>query len=162
MNWLDIVIIVVIGIGAFIGLRKGIIRMSLTLAGLIVGIVVAGRYYEPLSQYLTCISSPTWAGIAAFSIIFIGIMVVAALLSRLLEKAASAIMLGWANRVVGAILGFLMGSLFCGAVLAIWVKYLGTPGAVTESQIAPLLLNVFPRVLALLPQDFDSVRSFFQ
>ena len=161
MNWLDIVLIVVIGIATFIGLRKGIISMSLTLAGLIVGIVVAGRYYVPFSQYLTCISSTTWARIAAFSIIFIGILVIAALLSRLLEKAASAIMLGWANRLVGAILGFLMGSLFCGAVLALWIKYLGTPGTVTESQIAPLLLNVFPGVLALLPEDFDTVRSFF-
>jgi len=162
MNWLDIVLIVVIGIAAFIGLRKGIIKMSLTLAGLILGIVVAGRYYVTFSQYLTFISSTTWSRIAAFSIIFIGIMVIAALLARLLEKAASEIMLGWANRLVGAILGFLMGALFCGAVLAVWVKYLGSPGTVTDSQIAPLLLNVFPRVLALLPGDFDSVRSFFQ
>ncbi|MFO8143964.1 MAG: CvpA family protein [Dehalococcoidales bacterium] len=162
MNWLDIVLIVVIGIATFIGLRKGIIKMSLTLAGLIGGIVVAGRYYVPFSQYLTCISSTIWARIAAFSIIFIGIMVIAALLAKLLEKAASAIMLGWTNRLVGAILGFVMGSLFCGAVLAVWIKYLGTPGTVTESQIAPLLLNVFPRVLTLLPEDFETVRSFFQ
>ena len=162
MNWLDIVLIVVIGIAAFIGLRKGIIKMAITLAGLIVGIIVAGRYYASFSQYLTFISSPTWARIVAFIIIFIGIMIIAALLARLLEKAASAMMLGWANRLVGAVLGFIVGAMLCGAVLAVWVKYIGTPGVVNQSVIAPLILGTFPRVLALLPEEFDSVRSFFQ
>ena len=162
MNWLDIVLIVVIGIAAFIGLRKGIIKMALTLAGLIVGIVVAGRYYASFSQYLTFISSPTWAKVAAFTIIFIGIMMIAALLARLLESTASVIMMGWANRLVGAILGFILGALFCGVILAVWAKYIGTPGVVAQSQVAPVLLGTFPRVLALLPQNFDSVRSFFE
>jgi len=162
MNWLDIVIVVVVGVTAFIGLRKGIIKMALTLAGLIVGIIVAGRYYTSFSQYLSFISSPTWAQVVAFIIIFVGIMITAALLARLLEKAASAMMLGWANRLVGAILGFIVGAMLCGAVLAVWVKYIGRPGVVNQSVIAPLLLSVFPRVLALLPAEFDSVRSFFQ
>ena len=70
-------------------------------------------------------------------------------------------MLGWANRLVGAILGFVVGAMFCGAVLAIWVKYLGVSGAIADSNIAPILLDRFPKVLALLPDDFDAIRSFF-
>jgi membrane protein required for colicin V production len=161
MNWLDIVIIVVVGIATFIGLRKGIIRMVLTVVGLVVGIIVAGRYYTPFSEYLTFISSPSWAKVAAFAIIFIGIMVVAALLSRLLERATSAIMLGWANRLVGAILGFVLGAMFICAILAIWVKYIGMSGTIEQSRLAPILLSQFPRVLALLPDEFDAIRSFF-
>ena len=161
MNWLDIVLIVAIGLTTFIGLRKGIIKMALTLAGLVLGIFLAGRYYLPFSEHLTLISSPTWAKVAAFAIIFIGVMVVAAILARLLERAASAILLGWANRLVGAIIGFVVGAMFCGAVLAIWVKYLGVSGAIADSNIAPILLDQFPKVLALLPDEFDSIRSFF-
>ena len=161
MNWLDIVLVVVIGLATFIGLRKGIIKMALTLAGLVLGIFLAGRYYMPFSEHLTLISSPTWAKVAAFAIIFIGVMVVAAILARLLEKAASVIMLGWANRLVGAILGFVVGAMFCGAFLAIWVKYLGVTGAVADSRIAPVLLDQFPKVLALLPDEFDGIRDFF-
>ncbi len=161
MNWLDIVLIAGIGLTTFIGLRKGIIKMALTLAGLVLGIFLAGRYYVPFSEHLTLISSPTWAKVAAFAIIFIGVMVVAAILARLLERAASAIMLGWANRLVGAIIGFVVGAMFCGAVLAIWVKYLGVSGAIADSNIAPILLDQFPKVLALLPDEFDDIRSFF-
>jgi len=162
MNWLDIVLIVAIGIATFIGLRKGIIKTVLTLAGLILGIFLAGRYYVPFSEQLTLISSPGWAKVAAFVIIFIGVMVIAAVLARLLERVASVIMLGWANRLVGAILGFVVGAMLCGALLAIWVKYLGVSGAIAESNIAPILLDRFPKVLALLPAEFDAVRSFFQ
>ena len=162
MNWLDIVLIVAIGIATFIGLRKGIIKAALTLAGLILGIFLAGRYYSPFSEQLTLITSPGWAKVAAFAIIFIGVMVIAALLARLIERAASVIMLGWVNRLVGAVLGFMLGAIFCGAILAIWVKYLGIPGAITESRIAPILLNEFPRVLALLPSEFDTIRPFFE
>jgi membrane protein required for colicin V production len=161
VNWLDIVLVVLIGLATFIGLRKGIIKMALTLGGLVLGIFLAGRYYTSFSEHLTLISSPTWAKVAAFAIIFIGIMAAAAIVAHFLEKAASAIMLGWANRLVGAVLGFLVGAMFCGAVLAIWVKYLGVSGAITDSNIAPILLDHFPKVLALLPDEFDGIRAFF-
>lgn len=162
MNWLDIVLIVVIGLATFIGFRKGIIRMALTLGGLVLGIFLAGRYYASFAEKLTLISSPTWSKVAAFAIIFIGVMIVAAILARLLEKFASAILLGWVNRLVGAILGFIVGAMFCGAVLAIWSKYLGVPGAMAASRIAPIILDYFPKVLGLLPDEFDAIRSFFR
>ncbi len=162
MNWLDIVIIVVIVIPTFIGLRIGIIKAVISLAGLIVGVILAGYYYAPLSELLSFISQPNIAEIVAFAIILIGIMVIAAVLARFLKWAVSAVMLGWVNRLGGAILGFALGAIFCSALLAIWVRYFGAVGVIVESTLAAVLLNYFPVVLALLPSDFDAIRSFFQ
>lgn len=162
MHWLDTVIIVAVGIAAFIGVRKGIIKVALTLVGLVVGVILAGRYYAPFSQWLSFIPWAGLAKVAAFAIIFIGVMVLATVLARLLKQAASAIMLGWVNHLVGGILGFVVGAMFCGAFLAMWVKFLGVTGAIAESNLAPILLDRFPRVLALLPGEFGTVRSFFQ
>ena len=50
MNWLDIVIIVALAISTFLGLKIGIIKALLSLAGLIVGVILAGRYYAPFSE----------------------------------------------------------------------------------------------------------------
>jgi len=162
MNWLDIVIIVAIVIPTLIGLRIGMIKAALSLAGLIVGVIVAGRYYLPLSEQSSFISQESVAKIAAFIIILVGILVIAGVLARLLKWTASVMMMGWVNHLGGAVFGLLLGAIFCGVLLATWVKFLGVTGAITESNLAFILVDFFPVVLALLPDEFDAVRPFFQ
>ena len=162
MNWLDITIIVLIIIPTFIGLKAGIIKAVLSLAGIIVGVVLAGRFHEALSEQLTFISSVDLAKIAAFALILIVVMIIAAVLATWLKWIVSAILLGWVNRLGGAVFGLLLGAIFCGAILAIWAKFLGVGGPLSESALAPVLLDRFPLILALLPEEFSSVRFFFQ
>jgi len=162
MNWLDIVILIIIIIPTLIGLKVGIIKALLSIAGVIVGVILAGRYYVVLAEHLTFISQPSLAKIAAFAIILIVVMIIAAVLASVIKWVVSAVMLGWVNRLGGAVFGFVLGMIFCGALLAIWVKFVGISGPIHESILAALLLDGFPMVLALLPGEFDSVRSFFQ
>ena len=162
MNWLDIVIIVVIAIFTLFGLRAGIIKAVLSLAGLIVGVILAGRYYAPFSEQLSFIPHDSAAKITAFIIILVVVMIIARVLASLLGKLTSLVLLGWLNRLGGAILGFFLGSFLCGALLATWIKYLGIATPITDSGLAPTLLDRLPMVLALLPDEFDSVRSFFK
>ena len=162
MNWLDIVILILIVVSTLIGLKIGLIKAVLSVVGVIVGVVLAGRYYVILAENLTFISQPSLAKIAAFAIILIVVMVIVAVLATLIKWAVSAMMLGWVNRLGGAVFGFVLGAIFCGALLAMWVKFVGITSAVNESALAVLLLDSFPVVLALLPGEFDSVRSFFQ
>jgi len=162
MNWLDIVIIVAIAITALIGLKIGIIKAVLFLAGLIVGVILAGHFYVPLSEQLAFIPQANIAKIVAFTIILIGVMVIAGVLTKLLKWAASVMMLGWVNHLGGAVFGLVLGAILCSALLATWVKFFGVTGAITESSLTALLLDRFPMVLALLPDEFDVVRSFFQ
>ena len=161
MNWLDVIVVIAIVIFTFLGLRMGIIKAVLSLAGLIVGVVLAGRYYVPFSGGLTFISSDNVAKIVAFAIILIGVMVVARVVAGLLKRVVSMLMLGWIDRVGGAIFGLVLGATLCGALLAIWIKYLGMADAIADSALAFLLLDRLPMVLALLPGEFDGVRSFF-
>ena len=162
MNWLDIVILVIVAIAIFLGLRIGMIKAALSLAGLIIGIILAGRYYVPLSEQLSFIPQAGVAEVVAFTIILIGVMVIAVVLSRLLKWATSAVMLGWVNHLGGAVFGLVLAALLCGALLATWVKFLGIAEVISESSLAVILLDRFPAVLALLPEEFDAIRSFFQ
>ena len=162
MNWLDIVILVVAAITTFLGLRIGIIKAALSLAGLIVGIILAGHYSVPLSEQLPFIPQADVAKVVAFAIILIGVMVIASVLAKLLKWAASAVMLGWVNRLGGAAFGLVLGALFCGALLATWARFLGVAEIINDSNLAVILLDRFPVVLALLPDEFDAIRSFFR
>ena len=162
MNWLNIVIIVVLAISTFRGLKTGIIKAVLSLAGLIVGVILAGQFYVPLAGQLSFIPQAGVAEVVAFAIILIGVMVIAVILARLLKWAASVVMLSWVNHLGGAIFGLVLGAIFCGALLAIWVKWLGVGSTITESIVAAILVDKFPLILALLPDEFDAIRSFFQ
>ena len=161
MHWLDIAIIVLIIIPTIIGLRIGIIKAVLSLAGVIIGVILAGHYHAALAEQLTFISQASLAKIAAFALILLGVMLVAAVLASVLKWLTSMVMLGWVNRLGGAAFGFMLGAIFCSALLAIWAKFIGVEGTLAESNLAALLLNYFPIILALLPGEFDSVRSFF-
>ena len=161
MSWLDIVILVAIAMATFLGLRMGLIKAVLVLAGIIVGVILAGHYSGPLGERLAFIPGEGIAEVVAFAIILIGVLLIAAVLARLLTWTAKAIMLGWVNRLGGAIFGLLLGAIFCSAFLAMWVNFVGMEEAIAESAIAPILLDRLPMVLALLPGEFDGVRSFF-
>jgi len=163
MNWLDIVIIVALAISTFLGLRMGIIKAVLSLAGVIVGVVLAGQYYIALADALPFLSETSDAAkIVSFAIILIVVMVIATVAARFLKWAASVMMLSWVNHLGGAVFGLSLGAIFCGALLAIWVKWLGAGSIIAESIVAAVLLDKFPLILALLPDEFDAIRSFFQ
>jgi membrane protein required for colicin V production len=161
MNWLDIVIVVLIVVPVFLGLKAGIVKALFTVAGVIVGVVLAGRFSDSLAGIFSFISNPGAAKVVAFAIILLAVMIVAVVLAMLVKWALSAVLLGWVNRLGGAILGLILGFIFCGALLTMWVKFLGMSSPVEGSLLAGVLLNGFPVVLALLPSEFDSVRSFF-
>lgn len=162
MNWLDIGILVIMATSAFLGLRIGIIKAILSLAGLVVGVILAGRFYSPLAGQLSFIPQAGVAEVVAFAIIIMGIMLIASVLAKVVKWIASVVMLGWVNYLGGAVFGLTLGAILCSALLAIWVKFLGTAGILSQSSLAAILLDRFPAVLALLPGEFDMIRSFFE
>ncbi len=155
MNWLDIAIIVAIAVTTLVGLKIGLIKAILSLAGLIIGVILAGRFYVPLSEQLTFISQATLAKVVAFAIILIGVMIIASVLARLLKWAASVMMLGWINRLGGAVFGLVLGALLWGAFLTLWVQVFGAGETIINSSLANLLLS-FPLPFSLLPGEFGS------
>ena len=161
MSWLDIVLLVVLGLATLFGLKTGLIKTVLSLAGMIIGVILAGNYYVVLSERLTFITNEGLARIVAFAIILIGIMIIASILARFLKWATSLVLLGWVNRLGGAVFGFIMAGILCGAAIAVWINFFGAGSTIANSAIAGILLERLPLVLALLPGEFDSVSSIF-
>jgi membrane protein required for colicin V production len=160
MNWLDILILITLVASVIGGLATGIVRGVVNLAGLVLGIFLAGMYYDTVAGWLSFIHNAAAANTVAFIGIIAVIMVLAGLVGGLLHKIISGIMLGWLDHLLGAVLGLLIGAVSWGALLAIWVKYFNAD-AVSGSALAKILLDKFPLVLNLLPSSFDSVKTFF-
>jgi membrane protein required for colicin V production len=160
MNWLDILILVTLAASVIGGLATGIVRGVVNLAGLLLGIFLAGMYYETVGGWLGFIHNADVANTIGFILIIAVVMVVTGIIGGILHKVVSAIMLGWLDHLIGGVLGLLMGAISWGALLAIWVKFFNAD-IVSGSNLARILLDKFPLVLALLPSSFDSVKNFF-
>jgi membrane protein required for colicin V production len=162
MNWLDIVIIIILGIQVVTGFIQGFVKALGGLIGLILGIILAGRYYENLASGLfSFISNSDVANVVAFVVILVVVWGIFSIIASLLTKIVSVAFLGLVNRIAGAVFGLVMGALFVGAALAIWARYFGTH-SLSDSVLATFLLDKFPVVLGLLPSQFDSIKDFFQ
>jgi len=161
MNWLDAILIIFGILSVLGGLRTGIIRSILPLAGLIIGLFLALRYYIPSGELMSFLPQPDVAKWVAFAIILIVVLLIAGGLAKLLSWGVSSFMLGWLDHVLGAIWGLLFGAVVYAALLAIWVKFFGEATVITGSPIATFLLDRFSTVLGLLPDEFEVVRNFF-
>jgi len=160
MHWLDIILLIALVVPTFIGLRQGLIKAVLSLVGLIVGVILAGAFYQQVAKIFGFIDNPDIANIVAYVLILVVVLVIAAVAAKLLKAFIKIVMLGWVNSAGGAVFGFIMGMIFLGAIIATWEKFFG-PDMLAESFIAEFLLDKFPIVLGLLPKEFDVVRDFF-
>ena len=160
MHWLDILLLVALVIPTFFGLKQGLIKAVLSLVGLIVGVILAGSFYKQLAGILGFIDNPDIANVVAYVLILVVVLVIAAVAAKLLKTFIKVVMLGWVNTAGGAVFGFFIGMIFLGAILATWEKFFG-PDMLVNSFIDGFLLDKFPLVLGLLPQEFDVVRDFF-
>ena len=161
MNWVDVVIIIYLALSIISGFAQGLIRSLLSIIGLIVGILLASHFYKQLGDILTFISNRNVADIVAFIVILLAVMGIAALIGLVLRSIIKAIMLGWVDKLGGAVLGLILGALSVSAILAIVVKYTNT-SLITDSKLAAFFLDKFPLVLVLLPGEFDTIRNFFK
>ena len=163
MNGLDILIGITLALGAFTGVRKGIVGMLLPLVGLVIGVHQAGRHYQALAERVFS-SQASSMQIISFVLIVLAFIFAASLAASLISRALSLILLGWLNGLLGGVLGLLLAMMAWGTLLALLLLFpaLAPEGLIRDSFLASLILERFPLLLALLPEEFDRVRTFFR
>lgn len=119
MNTLDWVILAVLGAGFVAGFIKGVIQQAFSLGGLILGIVCGTLLYIPFSGLLQGFlkMSDQTARIVAFVIILLIVPILCGLLGKLLSKLVHAANLGFVDRLLGGLFGFLKFLLILGLVI---------------------------------------------
>jgi membrane protein required for colicin V production len=153
MVWIDVVILVAVALSALAGLKQGAVRMAFGLAGLFLGIFLAGKFGAPLAQVLFS-GALSWGPFLAYVIIFIVVAVAAGIGGAIVSKVVQSTLLGWIDRLVGAVAGILSGLLTVAGILAALSLFMpDTVVSIRESGIASFLLSWAPFLLALLPRD---------
>jgi len=98
VNWLDIVLLILIGLAAAKGYKRGAIIEICSLAALFLGVYAAVHFSGMISTALGLGEERT---ITSFLITFLIVLLAVHLLARALTALIDIAMLGWANRIAG-------------------------------------------------------------
>lgn len=106
MNFFDIVLTLLVVFGVIFGLWKGMARIAVGIAALVVAFFLASRFQEALGSRLVRMGvHETPARVAAYLLIFVATMIAGSLVGWLLSRLLKLALLGWADRLAGAALG---------------------------------------------------------
>lgn len=170
MNWVDITILGTIVVSTLMGLHWGLIRQAIAVFGLAGGIMIAGRFYEPVAEFLHgsdgggLVADANWARIISF----VGILIIFSLalgaLGSVLRVLAHLLFLGWLDRALGGLLGFLMAITLVMALLVVATVFPvpGLSDSVRNSQVAHWFSGYVPVVLSMLPPEFQQYEAMIK
>lgn len=163
---LDIILLILLVAGFFIGARRGLILQLVHFTGFIAAYIIAYMYYDDLAPKIKLwIPYPTTADTnsfftvvnhlnlessyyraISFIILFIAVKVIWQILGSMLDFLADLPVLRTANRWTGGIFGFVEVYLILFLLLYIGAltPYLGIENAVSHSHIAHLMIEKTP------------------
>lgn len=120
------------------------IRSLFSMAGFVLGLILAARFYRDVASILSFIPQETVVKIASFMLILIAVSLAAALLAWIVRSIIHAVMLGWIDHLGGAVFGFLLGAYFLGGFLAFAMRFslLGLEETIRNSTLAQWLFNL--------------------
>ena len=125
MEIIDIIILVLVGVGIIQGLMKGFLKQLAVIVGLVAGLLVARALFGMVAEHLVAAlgTSTTVAQILAFVLIWVIVPLVCILIASVLTKALDVIRLGWINRLLGGLFGAVKVMLLVGLAIHV-LEYL--------------------------------------
>jgi membrane protein required for colicin V production len=161
MNILDAIILIALIPALIQGLRKGFISQAISIISIIAGIWASARFAdmvtEWLSQYIT--TSEQAMKIISFTLILVIVFIILGLLRKFLESIINVVMLGWVNKLLGAVFSLTKALLIIGLIILAFNSLNNTFELVKPEVIADSVLynpvkeladEVFPYIKNLL------------
>ena len=121
MNWIDIVFLVVLAVGAIIGLRTGLIGAAVIAVGVLIGWFLAGRVSPAIGGIYDRVETiDTIVTTVFYVVIMIVTGMVAGNVAKIVRAMSAVATLGistMVDRIGGAALGLLVGFIIASALL---------------------------------------------
>lgn len=160
MTLADGIIFVVILLSSVQAASAGFFQEAFGIAGLVFGYLLAAWNYHGLASRFVQYSSPWLVEIAAFLIIFVGVMLLAGIAGRIAHWAVKETGLAVIDRVLGAGLGLLRGCLLVAIVLTSMTAFTPTSKWLQGSELAPYFLAVGRAAIWVAPAELRT--RFYQ
>ncbi|MGO8756931.1 MAG: CvpA family protein [Terracidiphilus sp.] len=142
MTWVDWIIVAVIAGSTIGGLAQGFFRAACSLAGLILGLVLAAWNYAFLKPlFLPIVKIESVASAIGFLLIALAVMAIANLVGNFLAKMMHRMGLGCLDAMAGAAFGFIQGGLLVLVCILTIVAFFPSERWMAEARLPKLFFG---------------------
>jgi membrane protein required for colicin V production len=156
MNGLDYFILALITLGGAYGAVRGGLRQATSIVSLLLAVFIASMYYAEAGQIAQSqlgVSPKVGAAIgyvALFAAVFVAVEIGGSVLSTVLHT----VHLGWADRLVGAVIGAGVCAALAGLIVIVLMALLPADAELLKnSELAPSALAYNRLVLSYVPDE---------
>lgn len=162
LNWLDITLLVIIVITVIIGAIKGFLRQIIGLLAVILGLLLAIKYYTFGKEVFMFLRNDVLAQLLGFFLVFAIVLSAGWVINILLAKAAKGPFKSL-NHFMGACLGLLKGLLICVIIVFGFLIFPVNTKILEESLLTPYCIEIADTAYELIPQELkDKFREAYR
>jgi membrane protein required for colicin V production len=154
VNGVDIVLLVVLVITTLAGFRQGFIMEIAGILGAVAALGVARLEYVDLRTILEQFATKSpWLTIVAYMLVFLVVWGAIVIVARKIRQLVRLMMLGWLDRLGGAVIGLVQGALLIALLLYFAHRVPSTEirRLANHSALAPIFLSVMPLLSHVFP-----------
>jgi len=156
VNWIDILLVLVIGCSILSGLAAGFARVGIGFIAAVLGMMCGFWFYGIAAEHvLDYVSSRAIANLIGFFVIFFGILILGAIIGRILAKFFKWVGLSWFDRLLGGAFGLLRGLVIAIALVTVLLAFAPSPPprSVVESKALPYVIDASNILASVTPHE---------
>ncbi len=161
MNFLDYILIAIVGLSMVLSLWRGFVREMISLIGLVAAFLIASRTSGATGDFLgQWISNTTVADIAGFALVFVVVMILVALIGAIIRKLVDLADLTATDRTLGVFFGAARGLLLIALCFLVYTSYT-KPDApwIRKSLLAPYAIDLGDMLGRAIPSGYPFSRQ---
>jgi membrane protein required for colicin V production len=155
MSLLDILLVIIIGGSVVLGFMTGFAKVGIGFVATICGLLFGFWFYAmPAAWFHSFISSTTICNVLGFLVVFLAFEILGALIAMIVSKVLRWTGLSFFDRFLGAVFGFVRGSLVGVAFVAILMAFAPhpLPNWMVNSVMLPYAVDASNIVAAVAPK----------
>ena len=156
----DLIIVLALVYFTLRGFWHGFVGEVAGLVSLVGGFWAANAFHPLLTPHLAFIADPGWRAIAAYVLIFFGVIICVAIVARILQRILSFAFVSWADKLAGGLLGLTKGVLLCSLLLIVLQKFFYNAPFLQNSRVLPYFNALMAQIRDWLPPELASWLTF--
>ena len=162
MTAFDYAVLGIVGLSVIVSIWRGVVREVLALLSWVIAFVIAQGYAHSVAAWLPSgLANPSLRLLIAFIVLFLGVLLLAALVAILISRLVRSVGLGPVDRGVGAIFGLLRGMLAV-LILVLLCGLTSVPQHPVwrEAMLSPPLEAIAVSLAPMLPEELSRRISY--